>query len=92
MTFDSDFIRLHLNITTADIPCKKVGLEWPPPEQLFLEDDGRFRPARPNDDPEAIMVRRNLSSLPDNVIEGATMVARGAEYFYLVKTECSCNN
>lgn len=36
-TFDSDFIQVHLTIQTFNIPCKMVGLEWPPPERIYID-------------------------------------------------------
>ncbi len=80
-TLDSDFIRLHLDIGTYNIPCKKAGLEWPPPERLYLEKGGGFREAVPDDDEEFILVCERRSQLPDEAANHPNL-ARGAEYRY----------
>lgn len=36
MTFDDDTIRLHFEWGCKDISCKEAGVDWPPPEHLFI--------------------------------------------------------
>ncbi len=80
-TFDSDFIRVRLDIGAYDIPCYKIGFEWPPPKHLFLTSNGQFREALPRDDKAFVLFKRNMSALPDDVA-GHPNIARGAEYVY----------
>lgn len=83
MTFDDDFCRLHLVIGTKTVACSALGLEWPPPERLWLDETGA-REATDEDPPEGVLHRTNLSALTDEEREGMTHVARGAEYSYKV--------
>ncbi len=78
---DNDIIRMHLDIDTVNIPCRKAGLDWPPPERLYMEREGGFREARPEDDERFVLVRERMSSLTDEQAQHPNL-ARGAEYRY----------
>jgi hypothetical protein len=81
MTYDDDFVRVHLSIGTPNLTCKAVGLEWPPPERICL--DGKLlREATEDDPPDAVLIRDRLSVITDEQRASMTNVARGAEYFY----------
>jgi hypothetical protein len=62
MTFEDDFIR----IAGMNVCCKKIDLEFPPPEEL--EWGGRT------------FKRIRYSQITDEQRETMTHVARGAEY------------
>lgn len=81
MTLEKDFLRLHFDIATGDIPCKKAGIKWPPPERLYLETGGKIREATDDDDPHFVLIRRNYSKLTDEEADHPN-IARGAEYTY----------
>lgn len=81
MTFDDDFIRLMLSIGHRNIPLTAVGLEWPPPERIYLDRAG-IREAQEGDDPTAVMVQVSMSEITDDDRAGMTHVCRGAEYRY----------
>ena len=81
MTFDDDFVRLHFVLGTFNFACVKIGLGWPPPEQLVVSDEG-FRGATAYDDPAVVMTRMCMSAITDGEREGMSHVARGAEYRY----------
>ena len=66
MTFDDDFCRINFLTGNRDIACKRLGIEWPPPEVISIEG---FR-----------WKRINYSKLTDKQREGMTHVVRGAEY------------
>lgn len=85
MTFDDDFARLNLSVGTYNVPLTALGLEWPPPERLWLDGKGA-RPATTEDDPNEVMVRMSLSQLTDEQRERMTHVCRGAEYRYAEAT------
>lgn len=87
VTHESDFVRLHTKVFgVLNIPLRKLGLEWPPPERLImdLDDDRKFMVREPteDDDPNTVFRRTNLSRITDEQMEGMEHVARGAEYKY----------
>lgn len=82
MTFDDDFVRLNLELQTALIAVKDLGLEWPPPERIYLGRHGLVREATDQDEPEFVLVRASYSQITDEQRQGMEHVARGAEYFY----------
>lgn len=81
MTFDDDCVRLNLTIETHTIPLVKLGLEWPPPERLWIDADGA-RPASDDDDPSGVLHRQSVSKITDEQRADMTHVFRGAEYRY----------
>jgi len=81
-TFPDDFVRLNLTIGTQHVRLVKVGLDWPPPERLFLGPAGELRVARPSDPLENVLVRTSMSTISDEQRAGMRHVARGAEYHY----------
>lgn len=86
-TLGTDFARLHLRIATANFPLMALGLEWPPPERIYLDGAGGvIREAREDDDEAFVMVRTRYSQLPDDVADHPH-IARGAEYHYLRDVE-----
>lgn len=66
MTFDDDFVRLVTPDGPRNIPVKKLGLSWPPPEEISVNG--------------VTYQRQRMSSLSDEERAGMTHVARGAEY------------
>jgi hypothetical protein len=81
VTYDDDFVRLHLGIGTPTLTCKAVGLEWPPPERIVL-DGAVCREATDDDPDDIVLIRDRLSAIADEQRDSMTNVARGAEYFY----------
>lgn len=71
-TFDDDFVRLNLATGLVNVPLKKLGLEWPPPDRIV---DLLGSPLDP-------MVRVRMSVITDEQRASMTHVARGAEYVY----------
>lgn len=73
MTFDDDYCQFRLTAGPLRITCKKLGVDWPPPE--FIDITGgpfstpRFR-------------RLRYSAITDEQREGMTHVCRGAEYVH----------
>ena len=82
MTFDDDFVRLNFITGVANFPLKNVGLEWPPPERVFVEPLGFLREPTPDDDPTYLMRRVSFSQITDEQRATMTHVCRGAEYRY----------
>jgi hypothetical protein len=86
VTFEDDFVRLHMSVGSPNIPLVKLGLEWPPPEYLLVELDG-IRAAIPEDldgvERPFVMVRERFSVITDDQRAGMTHVCRGAEYRYV---------
>ncbi len=82
MTFDDDFIRLHLDMGVQNIPCVKIGFEFPPPERIYMSGDKGIRAWEKGDTPMYILKRVGYSSITDEQREGMTHVVRGAEYEY----------
>lgn len=75
-------MKLHLaTVGEVNIPCEKVGLEWPPPEWLWFDGNGA-REATAEDDRAGCMFQDRMSEITDEQREGMTHVVRGAEYFY----------
>lgn len=66
MTFDSDFCRINFQGGHRDYTCKKLGIKWPPPEELDVYG--------------FIFVRHRMSKLTDKEAKECDFVARGAEY------------
>ena len=81
-TFPSDFLQLNLDIGPIHISCDKAGLEWPPPERLYLTKEGEIKEATPDTHEDLLLVRVRYSKLPDEVAKHPN-IARGAEYQYL---------
>jgi hypothetical protein len=81
-TFPSDFLQLNLDICSIQVSCDKAGLEWPPPERLYLTKEGKIKEATPEIDEDLILVRVRYSQLSDEVAKHPN-IARGAEYRYL---------
>jgi hypothetical protein len=80
---ENDFIRLKLNYAgDVNIPCKRIRLDWPPPERICL-DHGKIREAVSGDDENNILIRKRHSQLSDEVAQSSPCLARGAEYEYL---------
>lgn len=71
MTFDDDFVRIP--IATLDrsinVMLAKIGVEWPPPEDLMI-NGLHYRQIR-------------CSEITDEQRAGMTNVIRGAEYEYV---------
>ena len=76
-----DFMRLHLIVGQIDLTLNPES-DWPPPERIFFDDAGPIREARDDDPPNMVMHRTNYSRLTDEQMEGASHIARGAEYRY----------
>ena len=76
MTFDDDFIRVHLQGgLERNWVCKPLGLEWPPPQLLIIEG--------------YLYNRIRYSQITDELREGMTSVARGAEYKFVPVAEAA---
>lgn len=83
MTFDDDIIRLNLSVGTPTIPLMTVGLEWPPPEHVYLSADSTIREAEPDDERQYVLRRVSMSQITDEQRAEMTHVVRGAEYEYV---------
>lgn len=84
MTYDDDFIQLHMEFFGQPrIMLNNVGLSWPPPELLYMDADQGLREAAKDDEKKFIFERIRFSQITDEQREGMTNVARGAEYKYL---------
>lgn len=83
MTFDDDMVRLNLHAGTPTIPLVAIGLEWPPPEHIYLDADSTIREATPDDDGRFVMRRLSMSQITDEQRSEMTHVVRGAEYEYV---------
>lgn len=66
MTFDDDSLFLETPSGRKVIRCKSLGLDWPPPEQVFIND--------------VPYLRIRLSSITDEQRADMTHVLRGALY------------
>ena len=73
MTFDDDFVRLHFDGGTKNIPCKSINMHWPPPEKINVMG--------------FVMVRSHYSEITDEERETMTHVCRGAEYYPEIQEE-----
>lgn len=90
MSLEHDMLRLHLSISTLDIPLQNTIFSWPPPARIIADpkvlDDERgivgFREATDEDEQDFVMVRTNYSRLTDEQADHPNLV-RGAEYYYL---------
>jgi hypothetical protein len=71
-TYDNDMVRLHFTIGAQTIPCKALGLEWPPPERIVELNGTTFEPP---------LIRVRMSQLTDEMADHPHL-ARGAEYYY----------
>jgi hypothetical protein len=69
-TFDDDFVRLPTLVAgDVNIPLVKLGLEWPPPEEVNFM---------------GLLYRRiRMSQFTDEQIAGMDHMARGAEYEFV---------
>jgi hypothetical protein len=81
-TFDDDMARLHLSVGTVNVPLRELGLEWPPPERIYLGENAKCREARNDDSAGYIMRRISMSVISDEDRAEMTNVVRGAEYEY----------
>ena len=81
MTFDDDFLQLSLLVRTFRVTLVKVGLNWPPPERILLNDYG-IQAATETDPPELVLRRVSMSQITDEQRQDMTHVARGALYEY----------
>lgn len=80
---DTDFVRLNLSLGTHNLSLKKLGLNWPPPERLYLDAHDGVREAVEGDDPEFVLERISMSELPyEAVADPKSCLARGAQYAY----------
>lgn len=73
MTFDDDYIQLRLSTGPLRIPCKQLGLTWPPPER-FEVTGGPLSVPR--------FKRVSFSQITDAERARMTRVCRGAEYVH----------
>jgi len=65
-TRDDDFVRLEMQGKDMNIPCKKLGLDWPPPEEIDVYS--------------FTFVKVRQSQFTDEQMETMTHVMRGALY------------
>lgn len=90
MTFEDDFVRLHLAIIgTLNLPLRECGLTWPPPERIVLNDRWRRGGEEPmvrlpdgSDPLDVVLVRTRMSAITDEQRTRMSRVCRGAEYQY----------
>jgi len=68
MTFDDDFVQ----IGRVRTPLKQLGLEWPPPAFIRIDNHGAL--------PDLLVKRVRYSEITDEERSGMTHVRRGAEY------------
>lgn len=68
MTFDDDFVQ----IGRVRTPLKQLGLEWPPPAFIRINNYGEL--------PDLLVKRVRYSEITDEERAGMTHVCRGAEY------------
>ena len=80
-TFNDDYIQLELPDGRRRLFCSHVGLTWPPPEKLWVDDFG-VRIANDDDDPAGVLERKSFSMITDEQRSRMTHVARGALYEY----------
>lgn len=81
-TFHDDSIRVVLETGARIIPCEAVGLTWPPPERLVIEN-GAMRIANHDDDGSPfVLVRSSMSIITDEQRLENENVARCAIYEY----------
>ncbi len=66
MTFDDDHIRLVFPQGDRNIPCKVLGIEWPPPQFIVIGAQ--------------MFNRERCSQITDEQRANMTHVVRGAEY------------
>lgn len=86
-TYATDIIRVYFKlIGTQTFTCRAVGLEWPPPERLYLTPGPALREARDGDEERYILVRATCSQLDDETA-AHPHIARGAEYHYAQSAE-----
>lgn len=79
----TDYIRLYFEVGTHTLPLDRLGMTWPPPEYIYIEEGGKIREARKRD-PDAYKLRRtSMSQISDDDAAKMTGIARGAEYHYL---------
>lgn len=70
MTFDDDFVRIHLQGgIERNWACKQLGLEWPPPQLLIIAGH--------------LYNRERYSKLTDEQREQLSGIIRGAEYRFV---------
>ncbi len=77
---ENDFIRIHLATETIDLLCEENGMDWPPPELIYLSfAEDVIRRGTYRDPMECLFIRVRMSQLPDT-IPAQVRIARGAEY------------
>lgn len=74
MTFDDDFVRIHLIDCRLDVSCISLGFEWPPPEKFTILFSGR----------ERTVMRQSMSFITDEQRASLKSICRGAEYREIV--------
>ena len=77
-----DFARLEMWIGDRTILLEKLGLDWPPPARLTIDEEEGLREWREGDDPVTVMGRISMSKLTDEETADMDHVARGALYRY----------
>lgn len=82
-TFNDDYIQLELATGTRRLACTTVGLTWPPPEKLWLDEHG-LRIANADDNEAEVLVRTSMSIITDEERAGMDRIMRGALYQYPV--------
>jgi len=83
-TLDNDMIRVRTDLFgIRDFRLKSLGLEWPPPEYLYIDSVEGLREAREGDDGNFILERVSMSQLTDQHADHPNL-ARGATYVYIV--------
>ena len=81
-TLKNDFIRLHLASGVVNIKCLALGIEWPPPERLYIsKDEALLSPEKGGHNNQNILFRKTSSAYDEEADN--PYIARGAEYFYL---------
>jgi len=80
---DNDILKVRVEyIGTIWFKLSDVGLTWPPPKRIVVENGQEIRAATQNDDSKTVFRRISMSRLTDDQAEGMDCVARGAEYQY----------
>lgn len=73
MTFDDDYIQLALSTGPMRVTCKKLGIDWPPPEIIKVTGGPFSTP---------VFKRVRFSQISDDQRAGMSRVCRGAEYVH----------
>lgn len=78
-TFSDDFVQLELDDGPHRFYCERIGLTWPPPERLWVDELG-IRIANHDDPEERVLVRQSMSIITDEARSRMDRVARGSVY------------